>query len=294
MIGDLPVVCFDTSAHNRLVDDGPRSEPIMAAFRSGLFFRFAGLSIEEMIATPDPAKRAALFNYCGRIQKGRTDCIQPQNELLRLLVLAHSKNPSAFDWKSVNVGASDYERGISDRTLIGNEELSADQRRDQLARAKEYDKIFSGPRAEIEKVFAAHGEAPPPTFSQAIARLQASEGRLMWGIGKRLYDRAAGTDASEVTIREFLDCCPPFRALIYAMLVSWYDKGMRDRHTGEKLGSGRNDLFMAVYLPYCGQFVTAEVRGEQERCLRVVAAAANLKTKVLSYDDFCDSFLVVV
>ncbi len=146
MIGDLPVVCFDTSAHNRLVDDGPRSEPIMAV-QLGLFFRFAGLSIEEMIATPDPAKRAALFGYCGRVQKGRTDCIQPQNELLRLLILAHSKDPSAFDWKSVNVRALDYERGIGDRTLIGDEELSADQRRDQFSRAKEYDKIFSGPRS---------------------------------------------------------------------------------------------------------------------------------------------------
>jgi hypothetical protein len=293
MIGDLPVVCFDTSAHNRLVDDGPRSEPIIAALQSGLFFRFAGLSIEEMIATPESAKRAALFTYCGRIQKGRTDCIQPQNELLKLLILAHSKNPSAFDWKSVNVGAPDYERGIGDRTLIGDEELSAEQRRDQLARAKEYDRIFSGPRVEIEKVFTVHGEVPPPTFSQAIARLQVSEGALMWGIGKRLYDRAAGTDVSESTIRDFIHRCPPFRALIYAMLVSWYDKGVRDRHTGEKLAAGRNDLFISVYLPYCDQFVTAEVRGEQERCLRAVASAANLETKVLSYDDFCDSFLVV-
>jgi hypothetical protein len=265
----------------------------MAALQLGLFFRFTGLSIEEMIATPDAAKRAALFTYCGRIQKGRTDCIQPQNELLKLLIVAHSKNPSTFDWKSVNIGAPDYERGIGDLTLIGDEQLSAEQRRDQFARAKEYDKIFLGPRAEIEKVFAAYGEAPPPTFSQAIARLQTSEGRLMWGIGKRLYDRAAGTDASESTIREFIDCCPSFRSLIYAMLVSWYDKGVRDRHTGEKLAAGRNDLFMSVYLPYCDHFVTAEARGMQERCLRAVASAANLETKVLSYDDFCDSFLVV-
>ena len=294
MIGDLPVVCFDTSAHNRLVDDGPRSEPIIAALQSGLFFRFAGLSIEELIAIPDPGRRAALFGSCGRIQKGRTDCIQPQNELLRLLILAHSNDPFAFDWKSVNVRALDYETGIGDRTLIGDEELSAEQRRDQFAQAKEYDRIFSRPRAEIEKVFAAHGEAPPITFSQAIARLQASEGALMWGIGKRLYDRAAGTDASESTIRDFIDRCPPFRALLYAMLVSWYDRGVRDRHTGEKLTAGRNDLFMAVYLPYCDQFVTAEVRREQEKCLRAVASAANLETKVLSYDDFCDSFLVAV
>jgi hypothetical protein len=294
MIGDFPVVSFDTSAHNRLVDDGPRSEPVMAALISGFFFRFAGLSIEEMVATPDSAKRAALFAHCGRIQVGRTDCIQPHNELLRLLILAHSKNSSGFDWKGVNVRAPDYERGISQRELIGDEQLSADQRRDQLAQAKEYQKMFSRPRVEIEKVFAAHGEVPPPTFRQAIVRLQGSEGSLIWGMGKLLYDRAAGTNASEATIREFMDCCPPFRALIYAMLISWYDRGVGDRQTGEKLAAGRNDLFMAVYLPYCDQFVTAEIRGEQEKCLREVAVVANLETKVLSYDDFSNSFLVVV
>jgi hypothetical protein len=294
MVGTFPVITFDTSSHNRLVDDGRRAEPVIAALKSGLFFRFAGLSIEEMVATPDPAKRAALFARCGRIQHGRTDCIHPHNELLRLLILAHSKNGAEFDWKTVDVRAPNYERGIGQREFIEDEQLSAAQRRDQLARAKEYEKMFAGPRAEIEKVFAAHGEAPPATFREALVRLQGSEGSLIWGMGKLLYDRAAGTDASETTIKEFMDSCPPFRALIYAMLVSWYDRGVRDRQTGEKLTAGRNDLFMAVYLPYCDQFVTAEIRGEQEKCLRAVTVAANLQTEVLSYDNFCNSFLVVV
>lgn len=294
MIGDFPVVTFDTSAHNRLVDEGPCSEAVVAALKSRLFFRFAGLSIEEMVATPDPAKRTALFASCERIQEGRTDCIHPHNELLRLLILANSKKSSGFDWKSVNVRATDYERGISQRELIGDEQLSADQRRERLARAKEYEKMFSGPRAEIEKVFTAHGEAPPGTFKQAIVRLQGGEGSLIWGMGKLLYDRAAGTNVSEATIREFMDCCPPFRALIYALLLSWYDRGVRDRQTGEKFAAGRNDMFMAVYLPCCDHFVTAEIRGEQEKCLRAVTSVANLESKVLSYDGFCDSLLAVV
>src|ERR1017187_6740996 len=107
-------------------------------------------------------------------------------------------------------------------------------------------------------------------------------GSLMWGMGKLLYDRASGTNASEATVNEFMDYCPPFRALIYSLLLSWYDRGVRDRQSGEKFTAGRNDLFMAVYLPYCDQFVTAEIRGEQEKCLRAVASAANLETKVLS------------
>jgi hypothetical protein len=291
----LPIITFDTSAHNRLVDDGAASERIMAALGSGFHFRFAGLSIEEMVATPDHGKRAALFASCERIRKdGRTDCVQPHNELIRLLILAHSKNPASFDWKAVGARAFAYEEGIGQRELIGDEQLSANQRREQFTRSKQYEKMFSGPRAEIERVFSEHGEAPPVTFREAILRLQGSNGSLIWGMGGLLYERVSGTNADESTVKDFMDRCPPFRALIYALLLSWYDRGVRDRRTGEKFTSGRNDLFMAVYLPYCNQFVTAEIHGEQERCLREVAAVANLQTRVLSYDDFCKSLLAAV
>ncbi len=87
---------------------------------------------------------------------------------------------------------------------------------------------------------------------------------------------------------------PPFRALVYAVLMSWYDISVRDRHTGEKFRSGRNDLYMSVYLPYCDKFITAEKNREHEKCLREIAAVADLETEVMSYDDFCDSFLVTV
>ena len=60
MIGHLPIISFDTSAHNRLLRDSSRSEAVLAGIKSGLFFRFAGLSIEELVATPDPTIRAAL------------------------------------------------------------------------------------------------------------------------------------------------------------------------------------------------------------------------------------------
>jgi hypothetical protein len=109
--------------------------------------------------------------------------------------------------------------------------------------------------------------------------------------GKLVYHTPAQTDASEATIREFMDACPPFRALIYAMVLSWYDLAVRD-DKGEDFGAGRNDMFMAVHLPYCDQFVTAEKYRLQEKCLREVASVAGLETKVLFYGDFCNSFLV--
>jgi hypothetical protein len=72
MTGNLPIITFDTSAHNRLVDDGARSQPAMARIKTGFFFRFAGLSIEELISTPERVKRAALFESCASLQSGAT------------------------------------------------------------------------------------------------------------------------------------------------------------------------------------------------------------------------------
>jgi|ERR1700675_300624 len=290
MIGDTPIVSFDTSTHNELVKDGPRAEIVLAGLKSGLSFRFVGLSIDEMVATADPTKRAALFAYCSRIQDGLSECIYPHNELTKRMVVEHHKNPAAFDWKKVDVKAREYERAIRNRELVGDEKLSADQRADLKARKKEYEGMWSGLRPQLMEVFKKHGEAPPATFREVIARLQSGS-NLIWNMGKLLYDRASGTDASEATVREFMDACPPFRAIIYAMLLSWYDRAVSPEN-GEKFESGRNDLFMAVHLPYCDKFVTAEKYGEQERCLREVAFVAGLETEILSYDDFCDSFLV--
>lgn len=293
MIGDYPIVSFDTGAHNKLVEDGCLSEPILAGIKSGLFFRFVGLSIDELIACSDPIKRAALRASCGRLQQGPSDCIYAHNEMLRLHILAHKQNPS-FDWKTVNVRAWEYEKGIQQPALILDEELSKTQLSHQRNSGKEYDHVLVQLRPKLQKIFKDNGEDPPPTFRQAAARAEAANPNLIVGMGKPLYDHIAGTDASEETIKQFIDACPPFRAVIYALLMRWYQRAVRDPRTGEKYAAGWNDLFMAAHLPYCDKFVTAEKKREQEKCLREIAAVANLETEILSYDDFCDSFLVVV
>jgi hypothetical protein len=292
MTSDSPIVTFDTSAHNRLVEDGNLSEAVLAGITSGLFFRFAGLSIEELVSTPDPVKRAALFTYCARLQAGPTDCLYPQNELIRLLMAEHFRDPSAFNWMTVDVRGLEYEDAIRRRYFVGDQELATVQCQEFKNRQKSYKQTFSNLRPKLRKVFDAHREAPPPTLREALSRLQGGEDKLIWRMAKLLYDRGAGTDAGEETVRQFMDACPPFRALIYAMLMSWYDLGVRDPHVGERFKAGGNDLFMSIYLPYCDTFVTAEKNGEQEKCLREVAFVADIETKILSYDDFCDSLLV--
>jgi hypothetical protein len=208
------------------------------------------------------------------------------------MILEHHKNPDAFNWETVDVSGREYEQAIRRRTLIGDDALSAEEKSHLKARNREYKEMWSNLHPELEEVFKHHGEDPPPTFREAVARSQR-EGSLILSMGKLLYNPAAQTDASASTMQNFMDACPPFRALIYAMLMSWYNLSVRD-DKGERFEAGRSDMFMAVHLPYCDKFVTAEVYGEQEKCLREVAFVAGLKTTVLSYDDFCNSFLVTV
>jgi hypothetical protein len=86
-----------------------------------------------------------------------------------------------------------------------------------------------------------------------------------------------------------LDAWPPFRAFNYAFMLSWHSLAVGSE-TREKFETGRIDLFMAIYLPYCDKFVTAEKNGEPEKCLREIAAIAGLETDILSYDRFRESF----
>src|SRR5208282_182455 len=287
MNGEIPIVTFDTSALNRLAKGGPLSEAVLAGMKAGFLFRFAGLSIEELVACKDLSTRTALFAYCRRLQEGPSDCLCPHHELVRILITDHVAKSAAFDWKTVEVRAVEYEEQIREG-FLGDDRLSNDQRKEQSERKKKYKKVFTDPRPRFEKVFADYGVALPTSFREAIA----GKSLTTWKMGKWLYDPVAKSDVNEASIKEFIAACPPFRALIHALLMSYYNHSLRDRQIGEKLSAGRNDMLMSVCLPYCHKFVTND--GEQEKCLREVSAVADLGTEVVSYDAFCRSFLTEV
>lgn len=289
MNGDIPIVTFDTSAHNRIVKDSAGSEAVFAGIKEKFLFRFAGLSVEELVATPDYAMREAFFDSCARLQEGPNDCLWTQNELMRLLTTAHFQNPTEFDWTTIDVRSLEFEHALRRRYFVSDQELTIAQGEDLRNRKKKYKQTFRDLHPRIQEIFAKHEEKPTPTLREAISRLQSADAALIWTMGKWIYDRGAEAHANETTIKQFMAVCPSFRALVYAMLMSWYNFSVRDPNTGEKFSAGANDQFMSVYLPYCDKFITAEENGEQEKCLREIVALANLRTEILSYDDFCTS-----
>ena len=290
MIGEIPIVTFDTNAHNRLVDD-PRSESVLAEMKS-MWFRFAGLSMEELFATSPASRRNDLFTSCRKIQSGPSECFLPSNFLTEQLILAHFNDPATFNWKTVDVRWPDCDRAIRNPKFYDDEPVSQEQRDFQWERRQSDKQRFVEPRPKLQPIFAAHGEKPPTTCQEAISRLDNVGNGAMWYQAQIYSDLVTTIDSTEATVKEFAAACPPFLALIYAKFLPWYNNAVRDPNTGERVIAGSNDLYMSVYLPYVDMFVTDDQ--DQEKALREVARLAKLETKILSYDDFCATLPVSV
>jgi hypothetical protein len=299
MIGDAPIITFDASAHNWLAQDKDvaRSEAVLERLNSDHWFRFAGLSVEELFATQDSRERDALFTSCRNLQRGPSQSLLPSSLLITQMILQYVGDPANFNWKTVDVWWRDCDAAIRDPEFCLDDEISKKQHvfqkeRKELARQqREHQRLSLRP--EIQAIFKKHGELPPATFRPAISRLEKAEGGSVWAMAQGFYDRVSKTDSTDETMKEFMRVCPPFRSLVYAMFVPWYSNAVRDYHAGEKLNAGFNDLFMSVYLPYCDQFVTADAG--QEKALRdaILGLGNCFGSRLLLFErsDLRDSFL---
>jgi hypothetical protein len=258
-----------------------------------MWFRFSGLSVEELFAHPDPGERDALFDSCRRIQSGPSECFLPSNLLTEQLILAHFNDPTDFNWKTIDVRWPDCARALRNSEFFADDPVSKEQREFQRERRQSDKQRFVSLRPTLRPIFEAHGEVPPTTFREAISRLDNVGNSAMWFKAQFYYDLVTTMDSTEATVKEFAASCPPFLSLIYAVFaVPWYNNAVRDPDTGEKVIAGSNDLYMSVYLPYVDIFVTDDAG--QETALHEVAHLAKLETKILLYDAFCAAITVSV
>lgn len=291
MIENRPVLIFDTSVYNRMLREGARSADILTALRVGYFLRIAGLSVEEVCATQDAKQRKAIMECLNKLQAGPSDYLLPHNDILRFLITAYESGPLRFDWKAVNISSPRAAQEMANWHFVTDGTRAQAQFQGLRQSKKQFEGVWSDLRPKLQQVICRHGETAPTTFQEILPMVEA-EGGLFWKIGQGLYSRVAKGDTSEATIRDFVAKCPPFRAVAYAYLLAWFDRSLGDRHKRERYTAGRIDLFMAIYLPYCDQFLSAEDYGMQEKCLQEIARAAHLSTEVRSYDAFCNSLLL--
>jgi hypothetical protein len=281
----LPRIIFDTSGLNKMEDGGPASEPLMKALESGFEVILTAMSADEIIATKKPNRREALLSRFGRLLYSAT-CIWPPHEIIRALVSAHSTNPNQFDWAKVHVRAREYETAIPRRDFP--EVLYAQTREYQLKAPKEFQEMWKKLRPELDAILAKDPSKRPSSYREAVT-ISVMDGGVLWGIGRGLYRYVSGSELTEAEVRAFMDVCPPFRAACYGLVMAWYNGSLRVQDGTPT--AGRNDLMMAVYLPYCSRFVTADEPQRKE--LREIGTEAQIDCEILSFEEFDLSFAVV-
>jgi len=281
----LPSIIFDTSAINELEKGGSTSEPLMRGLECGFEVILTAMSADEIISAKTAEERESLLSRFGRLLYS-AKCIWPPHEVIRLLISAHFGSQTQFDWTKVDVRARAYEVAIPVRDF--DDELCIQQRNAQFEVQERFKKMWRGLRPKLDAILAKDPSKRPTCFREAVA-IAVIDGGVLWGFGQALYEYVAGKVPTEPEIQAFIEVCPPFRAACYGLIMAWYTGSLRVLDATPT--SGRNDLMMATYLPYCSRFVTADWAQRNE--LREIVTEAKIDCKILSFRDFDLSFGVL-
>jgi hypothetical protein len=164
--------------------------------------------------------------------------------------------------------------------------MSAQERAHAVSAKTGFEGVFLGAKPHFEELFRTGGSVRPSSARELVSRLQG-EGGAFWSFGEMFYEKVTNRKPDESTIRRLVASCSPFHALVLAICVAQYELSIREDEGG-KSSAYRNDLLMAVYLPYCDEFISDD-RG-QLGSLRQVATLCKLPNRVRWYRDFRDSF----
>jgi hypothetical protein len=281
-----PILTFDTSGINQLADD-PDSEALIAGLRSGFYFRLTFLSVSEIIANKKRNRRVQLLRTCRQLVSSG-DCIDPPHEIVRKTVIQFEE-PPAFDWTRVSVDFPEAQNAIAHEEDFGDE-LADQEREESRSLQRQFTEIYDAAKPAFDRLFESGVAKRPVSVSNLVAQLQAPEGSF-WTHAKGFYSRVGKHQPDDATIQRFTEMCDPFRALMIAFCGAHYDRCIRPQNVSPSLRSGRIDTFMATYLPYCHQFVTADHR--QLALFKEVVSVAGLHVIVKSYEEFRDRLLVM-
>jgi hypothetical protein len=268
---------FDTSAINKLAVDVD-GDAIIRTLPLLYMVGITETSLSEIIATKNADDRRALLNVLKRLL-ARGKCIMPFNWIIEEQAKAYRRDPAAYDWRRLNVRVAMAEQEIARQEFM--HDLSERTRGELKQWDKQFKKIFRDAKPAFQNLFVPGQDRP--SISEVTGRL-LGEGGAHLEIGADLFERAINARPTVGEIKDFIERCPPFKALLLALCFSQYDRCIRDAKERSLGKAGRNDMFSAVYLSYSKVFVT----NDSGHCsaMKVVAELAELDTAVLMYDQF--------
>ena len=272
-----PSVIFDTSSWNQLLKD-PQSSSVASSIKNGFFIRVTATSVLEIAATPQAALRKELLSLCRSMVD---DCLHPPNWITDALICSFEQSQNTFDWWNVLIEWPELQQKLATPDFFDNE-IAGVTRAELRGREQQFGDLFSLGRKPIEETFRQSEEERPKSFHEYLPVIPEE----LLKKGQSFYSEATKREPPpKQVIARFIAVCPPFRALANMAFVPEYEYWIRNLHTSESCRAGANDLFSAVYLPYCNKFVTDDQR--QLRALELVAVESDLKdVGVLSYKKF--------
>jgi len=277
MVYSGQTLVFDTSAINALCDDEDVNS-IVTRIGKSYDVSITETVLEEVIADPEEGERRRLLELVGRFLHSGC-CIMPFHWIIEHQAKAYWGDRCCYAWRNVDVRFLEAEREIREQSVIHG--LSGQTKKHNKAADEEYCAIFSRARPRFQRLFTRDKERPPlQDFVQHL--LSPGGAYLSWAAD--LMKRATGSRPSETEAKEFIDRCPPFNALLVALGISQYDRCVREDGKCWVGRAGRNDMFSAVYLPYCHVFVTNDLG--QKKALQEVVNLTALPTVILMHGEF--------
>src|SRR6266478_8749428 len=208
---EKPILTLDTSGINWLADD-PDSGALVAGLASGFHARLIFTNVSEVIQNADRERRARLLQIC-RWLLASGDCIVPQHEIIRKMVVRFEESPS-FDWRTVPVDFPEANEAIA-RDENFSDDLAEQEREEARALQKQFVKLYDDAKPAFDRLFKSGTENIPVSVSELVKRLQMPGGAF-WTLAGRLYSRVGKITPDEATMRKFTDICAPFRSLMIA------------------------------------------------------------------------------
>jgi hypothetical protein len=203
----------------------------------------------------------------------------PFNWIIEEQAKAYQSDSVGYDWNRLNIRVAAAEHEVARQEFM--HDLSEQTRREMKEWDKQYANIFRNAKPAFQNLFES--SETRPSVREVTEKLMG-EGGAHLEIGADLFERAAGTRPTQAQMKDFIERCPPFRALLVALCFSQYDRCIREERQQSLGRAGRNDMFSAVYLAYCKVFVTND--DGHCKAMKVVAELTGLDTTVLMYDEF--------
>jgi len=286
-MGLKPILTFDTSGfggHGCLASE-PDLDALITGLTAGFHTRLTFTSVSEIIATTSGEGRRRQIDVCRRLL-GSGDCVDPPHIILSKLVRQFEQSLT-FDCTVVDIAFPEAESQIA-AAMDFDDVLSRDERNEVRENEKLFLSLNQQTKPAFDRIFAQGGTPPPVSVSEFMQIPEVDS--LFWRTATGLYERAAEKPTTQETVRRFLEMCPPFKVLMTALFVTLHDRAVRPPDSGPTRKVGRNDTFMAVYLPYCDHFVSNDIG--QLNCLTETLSICGSTGIVGSYASFRAALLL--